>query len=576
MLRFGQYEVVEEIGRGGMGVVYRGFDPVIRRYVALKTIKLHDIGEPTERRSMQERLEREAQSAGRLSHPNIVTIYQVGYAELRPGETTAFIAMELIRGRSLAEVIGEVRTDPHLMVALLEQAASALDHAHRQGVIHRDVKPANLLVTAEGQIKVTDFGVAKIVSHTITTTGTVLGSPFYMSPEQIKSEPVDGRTDQYSLAVVAYEILSGAKPFQAESLSSLVFQIVQQQPPRLRMEPPAFAERVNAVLLRAMAKDPAQRFDTCTAFVSALAAALNHGAGARGPEGETEKETVAAAIRPEPCLAPAAPASRGPRSYRPAALLGMVALVAVAYYAWLRWPQRPHGPAWEPPAVAEPVGKPPAARPRVDPAGSRPTPSRSVGEASRPAGPDAGEKSTPPPVPEPAPAPQVAPASDPALAEHRPNTPLSPPGPEAPGGAGKQVTPAASPATEPFLAQEPEPPAGSDGAPSPGGVAPAPVRKAPRVLRETPAAYTQEALRSGIEGVVVLAVDIDERGIPRTARVIRSLDQGLDQQAIQSLAGWRFAPATVDGVPAASTANVEIVFRLPQRAPRRPLSLKKP
>ncbi len=303
----------------------------------------------------------------------------MGYTELRPGETTAFIAMELIRGRSLAVAIDEVRADPRLMVALLGQAASALDHAHRQGVIHRDVKPANLLVTAEGQIKVTDFGVAKIVSQTITTTGTVLGSPFYMSPEQIKSEPVDGRTDQYSLAVVAYEILSGAKPFQAESLSSLVFQIVQQEPPRLRMEPPALAERVNAVLLRAMAKDPAQRFDTCTAFVSALAAALNPGAGARGPEGETEKETVVAAIRPEPCLAPAAslatgPAAtavRGPSSRRPFALLGIVALVAVAYYAWLRWPQGPRSPVSEPPAVAEPAGKPPAARPRVDPGGRR-------------------------------------------------------------------------------------------------------------------------------------------------------------------------------------------------------------
>jgi len=274
-MQLGQYQVWEEIGRGGMGVVYRGYDPLIGREVALKTIHLYAIADPRERQEMQDRLQREAQSAGRLSHPNIVTIYQIGYAELQPGQTSAFLAMEFVPGANLAALMDTLRAGPpQQIISVLRQAAAALDYAHSRGVIHRDIKPANLLLTPEGAVKIADFGVAKILTQTVTMTGTVLGSPAYMSPEQIKAEPIDGRTDQYSLAVVAYELFTGKKPFEAETLSSLVFKIAQQPPPPLDNVPPHLASRIGPVLLRALAKDPASRYRTCAEFVDALEGAL--------------------------------------------------------------------------------------------------------------------------------------------------------------------------------------------------------------------------------------------------------------------------------------------------------------
>ncbi|MBE0660414.1 MAG: serine/threonine protein kinase, partial [Bryobacteraceae bacterium] len=298
MRRFGQYEVTGELGRGGMGIVFKGFDPVIRREVALKTIRLYDIDDVGERARMQERLEREAQSAGRLSHPNIVTIYQFGYEQVKPNETMAFIAMEYVPGRTLASLLGEGRPlQTQVVMSLLKQAAEAIDYAHAQGVIHRDIKPANLLVTPDARLKVTDFGVAKISAHTLTMTGTVLGSPFYMSPEQIRGEKVDARTDQYALGVVAFEAFGGRKPFDAETLSSLVYQIVHMEPPALELPDSEMARRVNPVLMRALAKSAEGRFGSCGEFVRALAGAIEeHG---RRP----------AAVIQTPAARPVAPAA---------------------------------------------------------------------------------------------------------------------------------------------------------------------------------------------------------------------------------------------------------------------------
>ncbi|NWF85734.1 MAG: serine/threonine protein kinase, partial [Bryobacteraceae bacterium] len=298
MLRFGPYEVREELGRGGMGVVYRGFDPLIRRDVALKTIKLYDIADESERRQMQDRLEREAQSAGRLSHPSIVTIYQIGYEEIRPGETVAFIAMEYVPGWTLATVLEKTRITNHsLALRLLRQAAEGLDYAHSQGVIHRDVKPANLLISSDGRLKIADFGLAKLLSHTMTMTGTLMGSPFYMSPEQVRAERVDGRSDQYALAVVAYEVFGGRKPYQAESLSALVYKIAHEDPPLLELEPAELAGRLNPVLRRAMAKEPGDRFTSCSEFVDALEKAC----------AEPEPSMIVRPEAPPPAVAPAPP-----------------------------------------------------------------------------------------------------------------------------------------------------------------------------------------------------------------------------------------------------------------------------
>ncbi|MBV8865405.1 MAG: serine/threonine protein kinase, partial [Acidobacteriaceae bacterium] len=213
----GRYQIAGEIGRGAMGVVYKALDPAIGRTVAIKTIHLTDATE-AERQSVGERLLREARSAGTLSHPNIVTVYDV-----LTQDEFAYIVMEFVPGPSLEEIIRQRQLPARDELLLyLRQVAEALDYAHRKGIIHRDVKPANIIISqpdpgaerppAERLAKITDFGVAKTISHEITQSGSVTGTPSYMSPEQIEGSVVDGRADQFSLGVVVYELLCGRKP----------------------------------------------------------------------------------------------------------------------------------------------------------------------------------------------------------------------------------------------------------------------------------------------------------------------------------------------------------------------------
>ena len=194
MDRIGRYEIVSELGRGAMGIVYRAHDPRIGRDVAIKTIKLADQAGPDETQGLRDRLFREAQSAGRLSHPGIVTIYDIAEEN-----GIAYISMEFVEGRTLEGMmnsgeVGDLRT----VTQLIEQMAGALDYAHAREIVHRDIKPANILVTHQGEMKITDFGIARIASSKMTQTGTVMGTPSYMSPEQVRGESIDGRSDQFS------------------------------------------------------------------------------------------------------------------------------------------------------------------------------------------------------------------------------------------------------------------------------------------------------------------------------------------------------------------------------------------
>lgn len=578
-MQLGHYQVWEEIGRGGMGVVYRGYDPLIGREVALKTIHLYAIADPRERQEMQDRLQREAQSAGRLSHPNIVTIYQIGYAELQPGQTTAFLAMEFIPGANLAALLGSLRAGPpEQITGYLRQAAAGLDYAHSRGVIHRDIKPANLLVTPEGVLKIADFGVAKILSQTVTMTGAVLGSPAYMSPEQIKAEPIDGRTDQYSLAVVAYELFTGRKPFDADTLSSLVYKIAQQPPPPLENVPPPLAGQIGPVLTRALAKEPAARYGTCTEFVEALEAALQAPAA------------VKAKFAPKPAAAPLREDSSKPRTPAriPVRALGAAGAVCagIALIAWIAVTLQDPAPRVQPPEA----GQSASAKEAPDrPAGVSPAEPPATGMAnpatasSPPGDPAPVARKAPPSVA------QTAPVPAPQTASRKPAPPvtaqpaLSSNSEAARLAAQKPASAAAKPEAQP---QPPTAVAESKPAPASPPVTPPeaappprePVRTPPRVLQRAPAAYTPEALQKGIEGAVLLSVDIDDQGIPRRARVLRSLDPALDRKAIESLGGWRFSPATEDGKAVPSTANVEVNFQLvgaPRRTPPSLKSLKK-
>ena len=259
MGKLGRYEVLNELGKGAMGIVYLAKDPVIGRMVAIKTIRVSQGGDDdSESREFRERFVREAQTAGILSHPNIVTIHDIGEdTESR----TSFIAMEYIEGRNLKSLLGDKKKFNWDEIAdQIAQIAEALDYAHRKGIIHRDIKPANIIMTTDGKIKITDFGIAKIASSNLTTTGQFLGTPNYMSPEQVSGAPVDGRSDIFSLGVVLYELLTNRKPFLGDNLTAISYKIVHEDftpPAELSPEvPPEF----NSIVARAMAKDPWNRY----------------------------------------------------------------------------------------------------------------------------------------------------------------------------------------------------------------------------------------------------------------------------------------------------------------------------
>ncbi|MDP8982894.1 MAG: protein kinase [Acidobacteriota bacterium] len=310
----GRYQILGEVGRGAMGVVYRAQDPAIGREIAVKAIRLSDVADPSERERMRERLFREAQSAGILSHPNIVTIYDIAEEH-----GLAYIFMEFVAGPPLEQLLAAPRPpDGELLLDLLRQTAGALDYAHGKGIVHRDIKPANIMVHEGQHAKITDFGVAKIVSQQMTHAGTMMGTPNYMSPEQVQGHNVDGRADQFSLAVIAYEILTGEKPFAADYLPTLLYKIVREDPVSPQRLNPSLGPGAETALRKALAKEPAERYESCAEFAAALTEALSAEPGwapmARGAS-QSMPTLAGATSPPAPAPKPAAamPAARDPR-----------------------------------------------------------------------------------------------------------------------------------------------------------------------------------------------------------------------------------------------------------------------
>ncbi len=257
--RFGRYEILAELGRGAMGIVYKARDPKINRVVAVKTISL--AGQPPEEElEYRERFFREAEAAGRLSHPGIVTIFDVGE---EPETHAPYIVMEFVAGQSLDKVLlarngNKLAPEQALQVAL--DLADALDCAHGQGVVHRDLKPANILVTGDGHVKIADFGVAKLNLANHTSGERVLGTPAYMSPEQLGGEAVDGRSDLFSLGVVLYTLLTGYRPFQGNSARTVAFKVVNRDPVPATILETELPPGLDYIIMRAIAKDPSQRY----------------------------------------------------------------------------------------------------------------------------------------------------------------------------------------------------------------------------------------------------------------------------------------------------------------------------
>lgn len=254
--RLGRYVIERVLGKGAMGVVYLARDPVIGRQVALKTLAVPSESEEGE--EFRQRFLREAQAAGILTHPAIVTVHDAGVDQ---ESGLSFIAMEFIEGRSLKDVMRSGRPFTYSEVAAVGAAlAGALAYAHSKGVVHRDIKPANIIVTSQGLVKITDFGVARLESSNLTTTGQFIGTPNYMSPEQVTGSPVDGRSDLFSLGVVLFELLTGVRPFAGGSLSEVAYRIVHEPAPipsQLRSGLPA---AFNPIVLKLLEKDPERRY----------------------------------------------------------------------------------------------------------------------------------------------------------------------------------------------------------------------------------------------------------------------------------------------------------------------------
>jgi hypothetical protein len=267
IMKAGRYEIVGELGRGAMGVVYKATDPVIGRPVAVKTIKLSEEGTGLTRPELLQRFQTEARAAGLLTHPNIVVIYDAGEED-----GLYYITMELVEGKSVQALLDAGHAFPlPRVLRIMEQACSALQFAHERNVVHRDIKPANIMLTADDTVKVTDFGTAKILQFgTVQQTAHVMGTPSYMSPEQVKGRAVDGRSDIFSLGVMLYEMITGEKPFPGQSITTVIYKIVNEDPVPPRQINPSIHPGISGAVMKALAKDPETRYQTCRELLEDL------------------------------------------------------------------------------------------------------------------------------------------------------------------------------------------------------------------------------------------------------------------------------------------------------------------
>ena len=268
MDKIGKYEIISILGKGAMGIVYKAKDPDIDRDVAIKTIRFDLISEKAEKEDMMKRFMREAQAAGKLQHPHIITVYDVGREE-----DLTYIVMQYIEGESLqSKIATHEEYSIGNIITMMNNLCSALDYAHDHGVIHRDIKPANILIDEQEKPFLVDFGVARVETSTLTQTGTTVGTPSYMSPEQVMGKHLDKRSDIFSLGVILYELITGRRPFEGDNITTVIYKIVNEEPAHpseLKKNLPAGFEKV---ILKSLAKNPEDRYSTCQEFATDLKA----------------------------------------------------------------------------------------------------------------------------------------------------------------------------------------------------------------------------------------------------------------------------------------------------------------
>jgi tRNA A-37 threonylcarbamoyl transferase component Bud32 len=439
----GRYKVVGELGRGAMGVVYRGVDPALDRHVAIKVISSQQSAGALNTQEMEARFLREAKIAARINHPGIVTVFDAG----RSGDSL-YLVMELVEGESLAHRLArkEYPTVPESFM-MVAQCAEALAAAHALGVVHRDVKPANIMLTKDGRVKVADFGVAKAIGEgtDLTRTGTVVGSPAYMAPEQVRGLSPDGRADLFSLGVVLYELLLHRKPFPADTITSLIYQILHEDPLVDTDAARSLGERTSNFMRLCLAKDPQERVKDGNTFAAeSRALAVQAASAATEMTSATKLITAAppaASGAPSPAASNAATVAVATRRFPLVpVLVGAGVLLAVVVVAVLlrgRGPapgvtdqaaataaEQPAAPA--PPAVPEQAAVTPTESPFVVPTEEPAEPSRPVlGHAPQPTAPPQQQASRWRPLPQPAaPVRQQTAAVQPTAALPTPTPPL--------------------------------------------------------------------------------------------------------------------------------------------------------
>ncbi|MEO1369601.1 MAG: serine/threonine-protein kinase, partial [Acidobacteriota bacterium] len=310
--KLGRYEIVGELGKGAMGQVYLAKDPLIGRQLALKTFRLGFSAKDADREQFKVRFLREAQSAGILSHPNIVTIHDV----VEDASGDFFIAMEYVKGTDLKQLMQrQGRLDVRFVVDIIAQIADGLDYAHSKGVVHRDIKPANIILTADKQAKITDFGIARVEQSNLTVEGQLLGTPNYMAPEQIQGREVDHRADLFSLGVMLYEMVTGKKPFQGDNLTMVTHRIVYDAftPPSQLVA--GLPSRLSAVLEKALEKDANRRYARGSEMARDLRAVFSAPGRAEGGTASFLAPPDPPAAPPEGAATPAAPTPGGRAPY---------------------------------------------------------------------------------------------------------------------------------------------------------------------------------------------------------------------------------------------------------------------
>jgi tRNA A-37 threonylcarbamoyl transferase component Bud32/tetratricopeptide (TPR) repeat protein len=332
--KIGRYEVKGRLGQGAMGEVFRAHDPVLNREVAIKRISAGLDADDMVRR----RFQREAQSAANLSHPNIITVYELGIEAEQ-----FFMAMELLNGVDLKHVLAQRQMTLEERLDVTEQICEGLAFAHSHGVVHRDLKPANIHILPGGKVKIMDFGLARMSGSDMTSTGTVMGTPHYMSPEQVRGTRADTRSDVFSLGCVLYELLAGRKPFDAESMHAVLFKVLQEEPPPVLDLAPGLPPVLAQVVEKALAKDPMDRFQSAGEMLASIRRARQATAAGRGHERVPDLErTLAApdARRPSKTGGRATASRSGSRppasgGSRRTLVIGLVvALLAVAGGSW--------------------------------------------------------------------------------------------------------------------------------------------------------------------------------------------------------------------------------------------------